>query len=400
MSNKFLLCLLCICFSGNLLLAQQKLSKSDMVKLDFKMLAATKDRLHAKDKALMPAYEKLIKDANGLLKYKPVSVMEKSAIPPSGDKHDYMSIAPYWWPDTASINGLPYIRKDGEVNPEVKDYSDKENMPKLCENIYLLSLAYYFSEDEQYAAHASKLLKVWFLDSATKMNPNLNFGQAIKGKINGRAEGLIDSRHFIFVIDALGLLKKSNHWTPQNQKEMKQWFVSFLSWMQTSEIGLDEKNAKNNHGVWYDAQRLSIALYLGDKLLAKEIIASAAGRLDKQSDMNGSFPLEMERTTSLHYTVFVLNAFLIVGQLSEEAGVDFWTLKTTSGKSIQQSFDAVLPYITKEKNWTGNQIKPFGFRDAFPLLLRGSTKLQCSSCRDAIKKIAEDQYESLLLNLL
>ena len=141
-------------------------------------------------------------------------------------------------------------------------------------------------------------------------------------------------------------------------------------------------------------------MYIGDKELAKEIIASAAGRLDKQSDANGSFPLEMERTTSLHYTVFVLNAFLIIGQLSEQAGVDFWTLKTASGKSLQQSFDAVLPYITKEKNWTGNQIKPFGFKDAFPLLLRGSTKLQCSSCNNAIKKIAGEQYESLLLNLL
>jgi len=100
-----------------------------------------------------------------------------------------MSLAPYWWPDPSKPNGLPYIRKDGEVNPEVKNYPDKEQMPKLCENVNTLSLAYFYSRDEKYAKHAANLLRVWFWDPSTKMNPNLNFGQAVKGITNGRAEG-------------------------------------------------------------------------------------------------------------------------------------------------------------------------------------------------------------------
>ena len=121
--------------------AQVKLSNTDLVKLDFNILAQKKKSL-AKDKTLQPAYKELLKNADALLNYKPVSVMDKTALPPSGSKHDYMSIGPYWWPDTTKPDGLPYIRKDGEVNPEVKDYQDKNNMPKLCENVYEIGRAH------------------------------------------------------------------------------------------------------------------------------------------------------------------------------------------------------------------------------------------------------------------
>jgi hypothetical protein len=218
------------------------------------------------------AYKQLIKDADKkALPFGPVSVMEKTGLPPGGDKHDYMSLAPYWWPDPTKPNGLPYVRKDGQTNPEVKEYPDKENMPKLCEYVYTLGLAYYFSEENQYAEHAAKLLKVWFLDPETKMNPNLKYGQAIKGVNEGRGAGLIDTRHWIKLIDGIGLIKNSKYWKKEDQKAMQQWFAEFLNWMQTSKIGIDELNAKNNHGAWYDAQRLSIALYIDSIDLAKKL---------------------------------------------------------------------------------------------------------------------------------
>jgi len=373
---------------------------SDKIKLDFNVLAEKKKFVQSKDASLMPAYNQLLKTAEKLLKYEPVSVMDKKDIPPSGDKHDYMSLAPYFWPDTSKPNGLPYIRKDGETNPEVKNYTDKVNMPKLCENIYMLSLAYYFSDDEKYAAHASKLLQVWFLDTATRMNPNLKYGQAIKGVNEGRGAGIIDARHFIFVIDALELMKNCKAWTGRNQMEMKKWFSQYLHWLYTSEIGIDEMNTKNNHGVWYEAQTLSIALFVDSMELAKKIIARAANRLDAQMDANGFFPKEMERTTSLHYSVFVLDAFCIIAQLSEKTGTNFWTLETKSGKSLNKALQAIFPYISKEKHWFGPQIKPFNFAEGFQLFIRGAAKLKCSNCPDAAKKIAGNEYEKLLVNLL
>ena len=400
MIKKILLNLALLLVLSNCLQAQVKLSKSDMTKLDFEKLAANKKKLLAKDTTLLAAYQQLLKEADIALAFKPVSVMDKKDIPPSGNKHDYMSIGPYWWPDPSKPNGLPYIRKDGTINPEVNNYPDKDHLPKLCEYVNDLALAYYFSNNEQYAIHASELMKVWFLDSATKMNPNLNFGQAIKGVINGRAEGLIDTRLFIYLIDGLELLKTSKSWTAQDQSQIKNWFSEFLTWAQNNSIGQDEMNAKNNHGVWYDAQTLSIALFLDSTELANKIIKRAANRLDEEMDNNGLFPLELARTTSLHYSVFILNAFTIVAQLSEKTNTNFWTLETKSGKSLKKAIDAHLPYLAKEKTWTSPQIKEFHTSDAFPILLMAGRKLNCTSCNSIIKKETGDAYNTLILHLL
>lgn len=380
--------------------AQSTLLTTDLIKFDFNVLAKNKIRINHKDDALMPAYIQLLKDAEKSIKFKPVSVMDKTDFPPSGNKHDYMSIAPYWWPDPSKPNGVPYIKRDGEVNPEVANFPDKESFPKLIRNIHTLSLAYYFSGQEKYAAHANKLLEVWFLDSATKMNPNLNYGQAVKGVIDGRAEGVIDTRHFAYLIDAINLLKGSKSFTAHNHTELKKWFSEFLSWLQTSKIGVKEMNAKNNHGVWFDAQSLAIALFIDSTNLADKIVNRTLNRLDKQMDEKGMFPLELERTTSLHYSVFIMNAFEIVAQLSEKTKTDFWTAKTASGKTFKQAFDAINPYLTDKKKWEYKQITEYGYEDGINLLLRASYRYNCKTCKDDINYIAKQDYIKQLFNLL
>ena len=348
----------------------------------------------------MDAYKSLIKDADAALQFGPVSVMEKKNLPPSGDKHDYMSLAPYHWPDPSKPNGLPYMRKDGQTNPEVREYKDKEYMPRLCSEVYTLALAWYFSGEKVYAHHASKLLRTWFLDTATRMNPNLNFGQAIKGVNTGRAAGLIDSRHFVKLIDAIGILQTSKEWTKADHKGMQKWFSSFLEWMQSSKIGKDEMAAKNNHGIWYDAQRLSLALFTGNKTLANDIVLNARERLDAQMDENGSFPKEMERTISLHYTSFVMQAFFNVAAMAEKTETDLWNYQSPSGKSLRKAFEVLYPYITRKKEWHGQQIKAFEYEDSYQLLFNASEKFQCKNCIDDIKMIAGDKYPRLLNHLL
>ena len=376
------------------------LSKADVMKLDFKSLAEKKARLKAHDASLIPAYNKLISDANELLKFAPVSVMDKKAFPPSGNKHDYMSIGPYWWPDPSKPDGVPYIQRDGQINPEVHDYPDKENMPTLCENVYKLSLAYYFSGNEAYTKHISKLLKVWFLDTATRMNPNLNYAQAVKGKFEGRAEGLIDTRHFIYLLDAIELIKSSRNWTPQEQAGLKQWYSQFLQWMFTSKNANAEMNAKNNHGVWFDAQSLAVAIFVDSTDLANKIVRKSIGRLDVQMNDDGLFPLELARTTSLHYSAFIMNAFNIISILSEKTNTNFIGAVTPTGKSFKKGLNALVPYLAKDKEWTGTQIRPFNFQDAYPLLLSDARMYDCKDCVETIKKLAGEKYTDHLINLL
>jgi len=374
--------------------------KPEVFVLDALALAANKKKLKSNDPIMMASYKLLIKDADEAMEFGPVSVMEKKNIPPSGDKHDYMSLAPYYWPDPAKPDGLPYIRKDGQTNPEVKDYKDKEYQPALCSNVYTLALAYYFSDEKEYAQQAARLIRVWFLNKETAMNPNLNFAQAMKGQNTGRGAGLIDTRHYVNLIDAISLISHSLYWTDDDQHGMKKWFADFLNWMQTSPNGVDEMDAPNNHGAWYDAQRLSMALYIGDKDLAKKIVINAQDRLDKQIDANGSFPKEMERTISLHYTTFVMEAFFNIALMADDAGIDLWHYTSPSGKSLEKAFTVLRPYLVKEKEWQGQQINEFDYEEGYFLLKEANLHFNCGNCEANIKSLAGDKYFRLRMNLL
>ncbi len=390
------LCMICLCVGT---WAKGQPGQPQVYLLDAGNLAANKKRISANDPQVMAAYKQLIKNADKGLQFGPVSVMEKKDVPPSGDKHDYMSLAPYFWPDPSKPDGLPYIRKDGETNPEVKEYKDKEYMPRVCNVAYELALAYYFSGNKGYAEHAAKLLRVWFLDEATRMNPNLNYAQAIKGVNDGRGAGLIDTRHFIKVIDAVGLLNGSGYWKEADQAGLKKWFAGFLDWMQTSKNGKNEMKAANNHGAWYDAQRLAYALYIDSARLAGSIVESAKERLEKQMDKNGFFPLELERTTSLHYTVFVMDAFFYIAKMAEKTGADLWNYTTPSGNSLKKGFETLRPYLAGEKQWEGPQIKPYDKEESLFILSEGY-RFGCRRCQDDIKQLAGDKYPRLLLLLL
>jgi hypothetical protein len=374
--------ILLFCLTQHVLKAQNV----NVFSLNKDVLAANKLAIANKDPNKLASYKVLIELANKSLQFKPVSVMEKLNTPPSGDKHDYMSLAPYFWPNPDTKDGLPYIRKDGQTNPEVNDYKDKEYMPALCAEVEKLALAFYFSGEEKYAKHAANILRVWFLDDATKMNPNLNYGQAVKGQNDGRGAGLIDTRHFIKVVEAAGILQNSTYWTPLDNKGLQAWFGSFLEWMQKSKNGTDEMNATNNHGVWYDAQRLSFALYNNNTTLAKKIISNVKKRIESQMDKDGFFPKELARTTSLHYSLFVLEPLVKIAQMSTKVGVDLWSYTAPNGNSIKKGCDALVPYLIGEKSWTGEQIKPFNFDEPLEFFAEIFKKYNCPGC---IKKVAD-----------
>ena len=369
--------------------------------LDAQVLQSNKEYLAYADSNVKQAYTQLLKNADRALTRGPHSVMEKKHEPPGGDKHDYMSLAPYFWPDTSKSDGLPYIRKDGQTNPEVKEYLDNEYMLDMVGDVYSLAQAFYFSNNEQYARHASLLLKTWFLNPLTRMNPNVTYSQAIKGVNDGRGSGIIDSRHFIKVIDAIGFIQESEHWKKEDQEGMKKWFNDFLHWMQTSKNGLHEMNNKNNHGTWYDAQRLSYALFADSVSLAKRIIANAQTRLDQQMDEAGMFPKELERTMSLHYSSFNLEAFFLIAQMADTVGIDLWHYTSAKGRSIKKGFEMLKPYLTNQQKWEGQQIKDYDFKkEAYHLLMTASRKLDCKDCEEAIHKHAGRRLDELPVCLL
>src|SRR5438132_7443065 len=240
--------------------------------LDAKQVQLTRQRVRDGDKSLTAAWARLEREAQKALTEGPFSIVNKSVTPPSGDKHDYMTQAPYFWPDPKSPSGLPYIRRDGERNPEINKITDHHSLDQLESSVETLALAYYFKGDEAYAVKAVQLLRAFFLDPATRMNPNLQYAQFIPGVNTGRGIGLIETRGLTQVVDAIGLLTGSKGLTKADQRGLQEWFGKFLRWMLESQNGRDEAAAKNNHGTYYDLQVASFSLFIGRKDLAIKVL--------------------------------------------------------------------------------------------------------------------------------
>src|SRR5947209_6906505 len=199
--------------------------------LDAQRLSETRRSILSGNKSFDTALQKLEADARKALKSGTFSVINKEATPLSGDKHDYMSQAPYFWPDPKSPNGLPYIRRDGERNPEINKITDHRTMDQMVDAVETLALAYYFKNDEAYAAKAVQLLRAFFLEEKTRMNPNLQYAQFIPGVNTGRGIGLIETRGLTEVVDAIGLLSDSKALTEADRRGLMDWFTKFLNWM-------------------------------------------------------------------------------------------------------------------------------------------------------------------------
>jgi streptogramin lyase len=337
--------------------------------MDAKYLQATRQRIRSGDTIYVAALAALERDAKTALKFKPVSVVDKAATPPSGDKHDYMSQAPYFWPNPATSNGLPYIRRDGERNPDINKISDHANIGRVPETAETLALAFYYTGNETYAAKAAEILRVWFLNPETRMNPNLQYAQAVLGVNSGRGIGLIESRGLVHAVDAIGLLSGSKSWTKADDEGLKKWFGDFLRWMQESKNGRDESAAKNNHGTYYDVQVISFALFLGDTNFARQVASEAREkRIAVQIEPDGRQPLELVRTKAWSYSTGNLAGLMQLAKLAECVGVDLWQFETKDGRSICKALDYLTPFATGEQQWPHQQLGGWSADGYSPLL--------------------------------
>jgi len=362
-------------------------------------LERAKQRIHGGGSSAA-AYERLVREADAALQAGPFSVMDKRRVPPSGDRHDYVSMGPYWWPDSSKPNGLPYIRRDGERNPEVSSDYDAPRFGALTGAVTTLSLAYYFTIDEKYAAHAALLLRVWFLDPATRMNPHLQYGQRIPGITEGRAAGIIETRRLVDLVDAIGMLERSPAWTDADARGMRAWMAAYRQWLLTSEIGKEEQRARNNHGSWYDAQVAALALFTGDTALARSTIeASKTRRIAAQITPDGRQPYELVRTRSLGYSVMNLEGLCRLAELGRHVGVDLWSYEAPSGGSIRKALDYVAHYADTTRKWPGLEITP-NAPDFLVLLLERARIAYGDGYGEALRKIPGDLVRSHRAQLL
>ena len=350
-------------------------------------LIANRARVRAGDVSLKPAMDALRADAAKALTSGPWSVTEKKLLPPSGDARDYQSFGPYWWPDSTKPGGLPYIRRDGEMNPVMRRESDAPRLYAMTDAVETLALAYWFTNKEPYAERATLLLRRFFLDTLTGMHAHLRYGQAIPGVTAGRGIGIIDTRDLVRVGDAIVLLRGSGAWTAADDAGMLAWDRAFLRWLVASKEGEDERKAENNHGMWYDAQVVALALFVGDTALASRVLREwTPPRLAHQLAPDGSQPEELARTRPLHYSAFNLEAMTRLAELGRHVGVDLWSWRGANGADIRGATAYIAPYLDPGVKFPKPDIEPVEAHDLVRVVRRVASTLNDTSLSASLRR--------------
>jgi hypothetical protein len=329
---------------------------------------------------LKHALKQLVSEANSLLTKKPTSVMIKGEIPPSGDIHDFLSLAPYRWPDPSKKDGLPYIGRDGRTNPEIYTIPDKKNLDDLTHAVKVLSAAYYFTDDPKYASKAEELLRVWFVDNSTKMNPNFKYAETVRGKSNTYSAGIMVGRNLTDVIDAIVLIQDSPAWTKEDQAGVVSWFTKYLGWLMNSKSGKQEGQKINNHGTYYYVQVTAIASFLNKTGIAKNLLEAFVQRpipstfiapersISSKVQPDGRQPFEVQRNNALDYSMFNLLGLFKLANIGKHLSVDLWNYKISDTPLLQRAIDYIFPHFLNTDTWPYPQVSTINLYFASDLL--------------------------------
>jgi hypothetical protein len=290
---------------------------------------------------------RVIPQAGRYLAAQPVTITRSSSPRSPGGKHDFFSEGDYWWPDPKNPDG-PYIRRDGESNP-ANFAGHRRAMVRLSLIVPALAAAYKLTRQPKYAEHAALHLRAWFIDDATRMNPNLQYAQAIHGVSTGRGTGIIDTLHLVEVARAAEHLDLA----PGDRKGVADWFASYLEWMRTSNSGIEERDARNNHGTCWVAQAAAFARLTGNR----EVAGWCRGRFQTtlipgQEAVDGSFPQELARTKPYGYSIFNLDVMSILVQTLSTSEDDLWKWQLPDGRGIAKAVAWMYPYLEDKQKWT------------------------------------------------
>jgi len=298
--------------------------------------------------------ERILSKAADYLDEAPRTVTADIAERSEGGRHDFFSEGDYWWPDPENPDG-PYIRRDGETNPD-NFVAHRESMIRLSDIIGTLASAYLITGDETYAASAVEHLKAWFVDESTRMNPSLLYGQAIKGRHTGRSIGIIDTIHLVEVALGAKKLATADSFEPQDQAQVKAWFEEYLHWINTHPYGVRERTHPNNHGITWSLQASAFATLVGDPeqlVWVREQFKNVY--IKEMMNEEGGFPAELDRTKPYGYSLFVMDAMAGVAQLASTPEDDLWHFELPDGRGMKRGMEFLVPYIEDKSSWPFKQ---------------------------------------------
>jgi hypothetical protein len=280
----------------------------------------------------------------------PVTVTASRSPRSAGGFHDFFSEGDYWWPDPKDPAG-PYVQRDGMSNPD-NFVEHRRALMRLSVQVPALAAAWSLTREPRYAEHAGRHLRAWFVDEATRMNPHLRFAQAIKGRATGRGIGIIDTIHLVEVARAVEVLEDAPAPTAAEREAVKRWFAEYLRWMTTHPYGLDEREARNNHGTCWVMQAAAYARLTGDAAqlaYCRERFKTVL--VPNQVAPDGSFPEELRRTKPYGYSLFNLDALATAAQILSTPQDDLWAFTLPDGRGLRRAVAYMAPFVRDKKSW-------------------------------------------------
>ena len=285
-------------------------------------------------------------------KYKTLAPATITAFPSSrspGGPHDYFSQADYFWPDPKNPDG-PYINRDGQSNPENFN-GHRKAMIALSVQMPTVTAAWLLTGDRAYGRHACDHLRAWFIAPDTRMNPNLEYSQGVHGQSAGRSYGIIDTLHLVEVARAASIVAPTLL-NAAEQAALKDWFRSYLTWMKTSDKGIKERDALNNHATCWALQAAEFAHLIDDGQTRGEVHRQYTDvLLPGQLGVNGSFPKELERTKPYSYSIFNFDVMATLCESLKGAGPDLLTFRLPDGRGLCKAAEFLYPYLKDKTTW-------------------------------------------------
>jgi hypothetical protein len=292
----------------------------------------------------------ILTEAEWALQQPPLTVTAYASARSAGTIHDFYSEGDYWWPDSTNADG-PYIQRDGMTNPG-NFTAHRLAMIRFSSVIGALAAAYQLTRDDQYVRHSLLHLRAWFVHAETLMNPSLQFAQAIKGRATGRGIGIIDTIHLMEVAQGVLVMEKSTAFDRATATGVKKWFADYLAWLTSHPYGKDEMNASNNHGTCWVMQVASFSRLTGnDQMLDFCRDRYRSVLLPNQMAADGSFPLELKRTKPYGYSIFNLDAMVMICHILSDNKHNLWSYQTPDGKSIRKGIEFLYPYLKDKSTW-------------------------------------------------
>ena len=294
---------------------------------------------------------RILKAAATAMNLEPVTLTTLRAKLSDGGPNDFYSNGDYWWPNPNTTNGLPYVQRDGQTNPE-NFTAHRQAVRQLSDAVAALDVAFKITGDDRFAKKSAALLKVFFLDEKTRMNPNLQYAQAIPGVSPGRGIGIIDTLHLVEIPKAVEAMEKSPAFPPEVLSGLKKWFADYVAWMTTNKNGHDEGNAGNNHAVAFWLQVAVFAEFADDgKNLAECQRRFTEVFIPEQMTNDGSFPAELRRTKPYGYSIFQLDNMVTLCQVLSTKENNLWNFTLPDGRNIHKAMEFMYPFLADKSKW-------------------------------------------------